>query len=124
MKRCWITQEDPGSGRISPVRSTERTQGKYRNDLGVRNIEIFESVAWAEMEALGYPLDSTHEKTFTNLDIRLYRTHRVLAKKILEHGSKGRRIPDQSQGQGYPSNSQSSTKSVTGSTHGAKAASK
>jgi hypothetical protein len=41
----------------------------YQDHLGVRNIEIFETVAGAEMEALGYQLDTTHRRVFTNFDI-------------------------------------------------------
>lgn len=55
-----------------------KNRGMYRKTLGIKNIEIFESVAWAEMEALGYPLDSTHKKSFTDFDIRLYRTIALL----------------------------------------------
>jgi hypothetical protein len=60
----------------------DRNKGMYRKNLGIRNIEIFESVAWAEMEALGYPLDSSHKKLFTHFDIRLYRTIALLRQKF------------------------------------------
>jgi len=57
-------------------------KGKYKDRLGFKNIEIFESVAWAEMEALGYRLDSTHKKRFTRWDIRLYRAIASLRKQF------------------------------------------
>ena len=59
-----------------------KNKGEYKDNLGVKNIEIFESVAWREMEALGYPVDSSHKITFTDFDIRLYRTIAFLRKKF------------------------------------------
>ena len=49
-------------------------KGKYKDDLGVGDTAIFESVAFAEMEALGYPLDTAHQRIFSPVDVRLYRT--------------------------------------------------
>jgi len=71
-----------------------KNKGMYRDNLGVKNIEIFESVAWAEMEALGYPLDSTHKKTFTHFDIHWYRTMAFLRKQFwsMDPRAEGRRI--------------------------------
>lgn len=63
-----------------PIDGTNK--GMYRKSLGSRNIEIFESVAWAEMEALGYAPESTHKKTFTRLDVHLYRAIALLRKTL------------------------------------------
>jgi hypothetical protein len=46
-----------------PIDSSNK--GKYRNSLGTKNTEIFESVAWTEMSLLGYPLESLHRKKIT-----------------------------------------------------------
>lgn len=59
-----------------------KNKGEYKYNLGVKNIKIFESVAWREMEALGYPVDSSHKRTFTDFDIRLYRTIAFLRNKF------------------------------------------
>jgi len=60
----------------------QKNMGKYRDGLGARSVEIFESVAAAEMEALGYPLDSSHEKTFAPSEIRWYRTIACVRKQF------------------------------------------
>src|SRR5262245_10028974 len=59
-----------------------KNMGMYRHHLGAKNIEIFESVAWAEMEALEYPLDSTYRKTFSHFDLRLYRGIALVRQKF------------------------------------------
>jgi hypothetical protein len=71
-----------------------KNKGKYRDNLGMKNIEIFESVAWAEMEALGYPLDSAHKKTFTCLDTRFYRAIAFVRKQFwsMDPSAEGFRI--------------------------------
>lgn len=71
--RFWKNLDRPING---------KNMGMYKDHLGVKNVEIFESVAWAEMDALGYPLDTSHGKTFTHLDIRLYRTIAFLRRKF------------------------------------------
>jgi len=48
-----------------PIDSTNK--GKYRETLGKREITIFESVAWTEMNLLGYPLESQARKRITLL---------------------------------------------------------
>ena len=60
----------------------EKNTGMYRHHLGAKNIEIFESVAWVEMEALEYPVDSTHRKTLTHFDLQLYRVSALLRQKF------------------------------------------
>jgi len=39
-------------------------KGRYLNNLSSKQIEIFESFAWNEMKALGYPLENTSRKTY------------------------------------------------------------
>ena len=58
----------------------KNNKGGYKKNLGAKNIEIFESVAWKEMEALGYSLDTQHEKKFTDFDMRLYKATAFLRK--------------------------------------------
>ena len=57
-------------------------QGKYRNELGTRNIEIFEGVAACEMEALGYRSKMLAKRAFTHSDVRLFRTIAFLRKQF------------------------------------------
>jgi len=59
-----------------------KNKGGYKSSLGAKSIEIFESVAWGEMEALGYPVDSSQKRTFTDFDIRSYRTIAFLRRKF------------------------------------------
>ncbi|CAH1385737.1 sulfotransferase family protein [Candidatus Nitrotoga sp. M5] len=59
-----------------------KNKGEYKDNLGVKNIEIFESVAWDEMEMLEYPIDSLNKKSFTDFEIRMYRTIALLRKKF------------------------------------------
>jgi hypothetical protein len=69
-------------------------KGKYKDGLGLRNIEIFESVAFAEMEALGYPLDTAHQRTFSPADVRLYRAVALIRKTFwsMDPSAEGFRI--------------------------------
>ncbi len=60
----------------------KKNTGMYRDNLSARNLEIFESVAWAEMEALRYPLVSTRKRAFTHFDIRLYRSIAFLRRQF------------------------------------------
>jgi sulfotransferase family protein len=57
-------------------------KGGYKSNLGAKNIEIFESVAWGEMETLGYQIDSPHKRIFTDFDIRLYRAIAFFRRKF------------------------------------------
>ena len=59
-----------------------QNKGMYKDYLGFKNIEIFESVAWAEMKALGYPLVTSDRRLFTNFDIRLYRAIAFLRRTL------------------------------------------
>jgi len=64
-------------------------KGGYKSSLGAKNIEIFESVAWGEMKALGYSVESSHKRTFTNFDIRLYRAIALLRRKFWSMDPRG-----------------------------------
>lgn len=52
-----------------PINTSNK--GRYKHGLGMKQIEIFESVAWEEMKLLGYPLESMQRKTITNFDKRM-----------------------------------------------------
>lgn len=71
--RFWKNLAQPING---------KNKGGYKKNLGAKNIEIFESVAQKEMEELGYSLDSSHKRKFTDFDIRLYRTIAFMRKKF------------------------------------------
>ena len=60
----------------------EKNKGVYKSNLGLKNIEIFESVAWAEMNALGYKVDTSHKRTFTDFDIRIFQAIRTVRRKF------------------------------------------
>ena len=47
-------------------------KGKYRESLGAKKTVIFESVAWAEMLALGYPLESKSKMEITVIQRGVY----------------------------------------------------
>jgi hypothetical protein len=56
--------------------------GMYKETLGITNTKIFESVACVELAALKYPVDSSHRRSFTPFDIRMYRAIAFLRRKL------------------------------------------
>lgn len=71
----------------------KKNKGSYKSALGMKNVEIFESVAWEEMQALGYETDTSHNRTFTGIDIRIFQAIRTLRKLFwsMDPGTEARR---------------------------------
>jgi len=63
-----------------PIDKTNK--GNYKVSLGKVNIEIFESVAWDEMKALNYQVDSDRRKIITDTDIDSYNTIALWRKRF------------------------------------------
>jgi len=62
----------------NPIDSSNK--GKYRKSLGTSGTRIFESVAWREMNLLGYPLDSLNRREITGIDRVTFRLSAFLRK--------------------------------------------
>lgn len=68
--------------------------GKYKDTLNVKQIEIFESVAWDEMRALGYPLENKIRKEYSVFERWGFKISNVVRKK-LKRQDKGKETKQQ-----------------------------
>ena len=55
---------------------------KYKNNLSVKQIEIFEGIAWDEMQSLNYPLVSNVRKRFSLFDKIKFRLSNVISRML------------------------------------------
>lgn len=56
-------------------------KGSYRNSLSSKQIQIFESVAWNEMQALDYPLENSVKRTYGAKDKAVFLISEYLHRK-------------------------------------------
>jgi len=61
-----------------------RNTGNYKKYLSPREIGVFESIAWREMAALGYTLESQHIRNISSFEKGLFKVSAVLQRMLKE----------------------------------------